>query len=128
MRIGLKLGVPNIVGLNFEYATPALNNKLAAALDFSFIPITIADVDLKFTYFELGANYYFVKEGKGPYGHFSYGRIGFDGTYTDDTYGEGTAKVGFSLLNFKLGAKFGNGFYFRPEIGYATLLGGSTEC
>ncbi len=28
-------------------------------------------------------------------------------------------------MNLKVGAKFGNGFYFRPEIGYGILAGGS---
>ena len=28
-RVGLKFGIPNIAGLNLEYVTPALDEKLA---------------------------------------------------------------------------------------------------
>ena len=65
-RIGLKFGIPNIAGLNFEYVTPALNARLAPTLDFSRFSITAGDAKASFTYFELGGNYYFTKEGKGP--------------------------------------------------------------
>ena len=51
--------------------------------------------------------------------------MAFKGTYTDPVYGDGTGKVGINLINIKVGAKWGNGFYFRPEIGYALLMGGS---
>lgn len=126
MRIGLKFGIPNIVGLNLEYVTPALGAKLAPTLDFSYFSFTINDVKLSYSYFELGTNYYFLKEGRSLYGHLSYGRIGFKGTYNDPTLGEGKGTVGINLLNIKLGAKFGNSFYFRPEIGYGVLIGNST--
>lgn len=35
IRLGLKLGFPNLVGGNFEYVTPLLRNKLAVNLDYS---------------------------------------------------------------------------------------------
>ncbi|MBN1251303.1 MAG: hypothetical protein JXR51_08005 [Bacteroidales bacterium] len=123
LRIGLKIGVPNVVGLNLEYVTPIMNGKFAPTIDFSFIPITIEDVDLKFTYFEIGTNIYFKKPGKGLYGHISYGRIGFDGTYVDAEKGEGQGQASFNLANFKIGAKLGNSFYFRTEIGYGLIFG-----
>ncbi len=123
IRIGVKLGVPNIVGLNFEYVTPLLGAKLAPTIDLSSFSIKAGDVEIKFSYFEIGSNYYFLREGKGLYGHFSYGRLGFKGTYSDPTLGEGEGKLGINTLNFKIGAKWGGLFYFRPEIGYAALIG-----
>lgn len=125
-RIGLKFGVPNIVGFNAEYVTPLLVNRLAVTGDFSYFSLSSGDVKFSFSYMELGGNYYLIKEGKGLYGHLSYGRIGFKGTYTDPQFGEGEGTLGINLLNLKLGAKLGNLFYFRPEIGYASLIGGNT--
>jgi hypothetical protein len=33
--------------------------------------------------------------------------------------GSGKVTLGVNMFNFKIGAKLGNSFYFRPEIGYA---------
>ncbi|MFC2080886.1 hypothetical protein ACFLR8_01590 [Bacteroidota bacterium] len=126
IRIGLKFGVPNIVGFNFEYVTPVLGAKLAPTLDLSYFSLTAGEAKVSFSYFELGSNYYFLKEGKSLYGHLSYGRIGFKGSYSDPFLGDGEGKVGINILNIKLGGKFGNSFYFRPELGYGVLLGGSS--
>ena len=123
IRIGLKFGIPNIIGLNGEYVTPALGERLAPTLDFSYFSVSAGEAKASFSYLELGANCYFKSGGKGPYGHLSYGRIGFSGKYTDPVLGSGKGSLGINLLNIKLGAKWGNGFYFRPELGYALLLG-----
>lgn len=123
VRIGLKFGIPNVAGLNLEYVTTALNAKLAPTLDLSYFSLESGTIG--FSYFELGCNYYFMNQGKGPYGHLSYGRSGYKGL--NDYYPAISGKVeGINLLNFRLGAKWGNTFYFRPEIGYETLIGGST--
>ncbi len=124
-RIGVKFGVPNVAGLSLEYVTPLLDNKLAAALDYSSISIKADGTEVSFSYVELGGNYYFLKEGKGLYGNLSFGRIGFKGSYEDPTFGSGEGNININLINLKLGAKFGNGFYFRPEIGYGVNAGNS---
>jgi len=58
IRIGLKFGIPNIVGLNFEYVTPALNARLAPTLDLSYFSLSSGDAKVSFSYIELGGNYY----------------------------------------------------------------------
>lgn len=126
IRIGLKFGVPNIVGLNAEYVTPALNARLAPTMDFSYFSVSAGDASVSMSYFELGGNYYFMNEGKGPYGHLSYGRIGASATVSDPDLGEGKGSFALNRVNLKIGAKWGNGFYFRPEIGYAMMLGDAT--
>lgn len=122
IRIGLKFGVPNIAGLNAEYVTP---KQFAPTLDFSYFSLSIGGADASFSYIELGSNYYFKPEGKGFYGHLSYGRLGLKASYDDATAGKGEGKIGLNLVNLKIGAKLGNAFYFRPEIGYGLLLGGA---
>ncbi len=127
VRIGLKFGIPNIAGLNFEYVTPVLGGKLAPSADFSYFGLKLGSTKLSFYYFELGANYYFIKEGRGPYANLSYGRMGAGLKYEDVlsdvdpmlSGGSAKANIGVNMFNIKLGAKLGGGFYFRPEIGYA---------
>ena len=125
VRIGLKFGIPNVAGLSLEYATPLLNNKLATAIDFSTISISAGETKVSFSYIEAGGNYYFLNDGRGLYGNIGFGRIGSKVEYEDPILGTGEGKAGINLINLKIGGKFGNGFYFRPEIGYAMLAGNS---
>lgn len=121
-RLGFTFGLPNIVGLNFEYVTPALNNKLSATLDYSSIKLKDGEIDFNYSYFELGGNYYFGQNSKGLYGHLSYGRIGFKGNYSDPMFGAGEGKVSLNMINLMLGAKLGNRFYVKPEVGFASFF------
>lgn len=131
-RLGIKLGLPNVAGIGVEYVTPLAGQKLALFGDFSTLPLTVDDISVDFTYFEGGLNYYFIKEGRSLYGSLSYGQFNSDFTYegleSDDgrkSDGIGTLSYSYSSVNIKLGAKFGGGFYFRPEIGYALTPGKS---
>jgi hypothetical protein len=140
IRIGLKFGVPNLIGLNFEYVTTALNNKLALVADLSYIPLLFEtgnshDNRLLWTnggkqyYFEFGSNYYLIKKGKSMYAHLSYGFSRINATYNPRYFLVLSKKdniINTHLINIKCGAKWGNSFYFRPEIGYAINLGKST--
>jgi hypothetical protein len=128
IRIGLKIGYPNIVGGNIEYVTPLLGNKLSASIDYSLINIdNFIDPDEgKLSYFQVGLNYYLFKEGKGLYGNLSYGILDADVTLYDiesdydfDKIGTATAELSNKSMNIKIGAKLGGLFYFRPEIGYS---------
>lgn len=133
IRIGIKLGFPNLVGGNLEYVTPILKNKIAANADYSSINGSWfssgdaeSDLDLKFSYLEGGINYYIFKPGKGIYTGINYGNLKFKGSEQDvssDTdenkTGKGFYDFSHSAINLKLGAKLGGLFYFRPEVGYS---------
>lgn len=127
VRLGLKLGFPNMVGGNVEYVTPLLNDRLAVSLDYSSIKsdwfLSEEDeTDINYSYMEGGLNYYFFKAGKGLYGGVSYNQLNFDGETTVEKEGmTGTGSVDYNhnSFNIKLGAKLGGLFYFRPEIGYS---------
>ena len=121
-RLGPIIGLPNLVGLNFEYVTTALNNKLAATIDFSTIKLNDSELDYNYSYFELGGNYYFRNKSKGLYGQVSYGRIGFTGNYNNADFGAGEGRVSLNMINLMIGAKWGNSFYLRPEIGFANFF------
>ncbi len=127
-RIGVKIGYPNIIGGNIEYVTPLLKKRLAPSLEYSTINADKAlDPDqAKLTYFQAGLNYYFFKEGRGLYGNLSYGildaklKINDIESDTDpDLKGSASTAISNNSINIKIGAKWGKGFYFRPEIGYS---------
>lgn len=132
VRLGLKIGFPNLVGGNVEYVTPLLNDKLSVSVDYSTIKSEwflsedeVGDTettDLSYTYLEGGINYYFFKAGKGLYGGVSYNQMKFEGqTDVEENGQQGTGYIDYnhSSFNIKLGAKLGGLFYFRPEIGYS---------
>ncbi|MEM9829607.1 MAG: hypothetical protein AAF944_03165 [Bacteroidota bacterium] len=138
VRIGVKFGFPNIVGLHLEYATPLLGGRIAPTVDFSIIPINVnedsdfaygnGDFEFRYSYLEVGANIYFFKPGRGLYANVSYGRTSLRYDFLDyydevEDIGGGVGKldIAFNALNLKLGAKLGNSFYFRPEIGVAIV-------
>ena len=127
IRIGLKIGFPNIVGGNVEYVTPLLNNKLAFAADYSSLKAdSYLDPDKgEVSYFQVGVNYYLFKEGKGLYLSANYGVLDAELILQDieseteyDKYGTAFASLSNKSVNIKLGAKLGGLFYFRPEVGY----------
>jgi len=136
-RIGLKYGIPNLIGGNVEYVLPVLNEKIAVSADYSRLKSSniiktlgieeTDDVDMNFSFLEGGLNYYIFKPGKGLYGGVSYSRLKFDGTIKDyfesqteeGEYGDGIVDFTNGSFNLKVGAKLGGLFYFRPEIGFA---------
>ncbi|MCM4157343.1 hypothetical protein [Gramella sp. AN32] len=137
IRIGFKLGFPNLIGGNLEYVLPLLNNKIAVSADYSrFKSSNIIkalgvedtdDVDMSVSFLEGGLNYYIFKPGDGLYAGVSYNRLKFDGTIFDffesqteeGKYGDGIVDFTNSSFNLKIGIKMGGLFYFRPEVGYA---------
>ena len=126
-RIGLKIGYPQIAGLNLEYVTPLLSKRLAADIDFSYLPVSKNTTTVTYSNLALFANYYFFKEGRGFYGGFGYSRMGFDATKnvtfaSDGTTQKGTANIGINSLNLKVGGKYGKLFYFRWELGWSLAL------
>ncbi|MEM0518598.1 hypothetical protein [Aequorivita flava] len=123
LRIGTKLGIPSLITLNAEYVTPLLDERVAASLDFISFSKTVDDVSIKYNNFEIGTNVYLNETGKGLYGSLSYLSFKSTGTFEDvdfddGSYGPGKAKIDFSTINFKVGAKLGRVFYFRVELGY----------
>ena len=127
-RIGVKIGYPNIVGGTIEYVTPLLKKRLAPTIEYSSVNVDkyLDPNKAKLTYFQAGLNYYFLKEGKGLYGNISYGILDAKLTINDiqsdsnpNLTGSANTAISNNSFNIKIGAKWGKGFYFRPEIGYS---------
>jgi len=120
-RIGIKLGLPDGIGLGLEYVTPLLDNRIAPYVDYGIIKVSDVDVN----YFEIGSNIYFNSKARGGYVSLGYGNLNsevsnLDGE-TDDgiEYTNGMAKEQITSFNLKLGGKWGRKLYFRLEGGYA---------
>lgn len=123
LRIGFKLGVPNIATINVEYLTPLWDDRVALSVDYFSLSPNIGDDEVSYSNFELGTNIYFNNTGKGIYVGISY--FAFNGDFTlkdvdfdDGSFGNGKGTVDFNTINLKLGAKIGRTFYFRIEVGY----------
>ena len=123
LRIGVKVGLPNIITANAEYVTPLLGNRVAVAVDWMSLSQTIDDTSLDYNNFEIGSNIYLNTTGKGLYAGISYFSFDSEGTFPEvefdnGTVEDGTGTVKFNTINLKLGAKLGRTFYFRIEAGY----------
>jgi hypothetical protein len=123
LRIGAKIGVPNIATINAEYLTPVLNNRVALTADYMSLSRTIDDTDISYNNFEIGTNIYLNKKGKGLYASITYFSFDAEGTFSEvefDDFSVGDAKgdIKFNTMNLKLGLKTGNTFFFRIEAGY----------
>ena len=132
-RVGLKAGMPNAVGVNAEYVTHYLNGRLAPNIEASVFPIPVSlfqDRNGTITYLQGGFNYYIFKPGDGLYSNLSYGYLKGKGTgenlraekpNANGEYLRGTGYLNESnhSINLKLGNKFGNKYYVKPEVGYA---------
>ena len=118
---GVKVGVPNIVGLSFEGVTPLLDNRLAAFADFSGFNVTNEETEIDLSYSEFGANFYFGNKGKGFYAGLGAGKLSTNLTFTQQTDGgtaTGSTGLDIKATNFKLGVKTGGTIYFRFEVGF----------
>ena len=123
LRIGIKIGVPNIITANAEYVTPLLNNRVALAVDWMSLSKTVDDTSINYNNFEIGTNIYLNSKGKGLYAGISYFSFDGEGTFTEVEFDsgdieDGTGTIAFNTLNLKLGVKLGRTFYFRIEAGY----------
>ena len=125
-RIGLKIGTPNAVGGAIEWVTPLFDDRFALFFDYSGINVSSEDdIEANFKYAEFGTNIYFKNTGKGLYAGLGYGKMDFKGTYFDAVTvggelfeGDAHGRLDVDTFNVKLGARLGNKFYFRTEIGY----------
>jgi len=123
LRVGIKAGFPNAVTPTVEYVTHLWDDRIAFTTDFMVLNLTVDDVGIKYTNFEIGGNVYFSKDGSGAYAGISYYNFDGDGTFSDvefddNTVGTGTGTISYNTFNFKVGYKTGRRFYVRTELGY----------
>ena len=129
VAVGVKLGMPNIIGVSLEFILPVMDNHFAPYADlsgFDIDPDTETNVGL--SYSEFGLNYYLNTKGKGLYFSAGLGNLTTDITFSNQNVsngegisvndGVGTIQQKISTTNLKLGVKAGKRVYFRFELGY----------
>lgn len=129
VAVGVKLGMPNIIGVSLEFILPVMDNHFAPYADlsgFDIDPDTETSVGL--SYSEFGLNYYLNTKGKGLYFSAGLGNLTTDITFSNQNVsngegisvndGVGTIQQKISTTNLKLGVKAGKRVYFRFELGY----------
>lgn len=137
LRVGLKIGVPNIIGANIEVLPKTPRNRFAITSDFSILNsyYTLQNYDLvQFIYGTIGAKYYLLKESKGLYGGFSFGNVWVNTTQKHGVIKDSANNVIHSnvslymnsytfLIHPNLGYRFAwKKFSLMPEIGYSINL------
>ena len=129
VAVGVKLGMPNIIGGSLEFILPVMDNHFAPYADlsgFDIDPDTETSVGL--SYSEFGLNYYLNSKGKGLYFSAGLGNLTTDITFSNQNVsngegisvndGVGTIQQKISTTNLKIGVKAGKRVYFRFELGF----------
>src|SRR6056300_1364638 len=120
-NLGVKLGIPNLIGGSAEIVLPVFGNRIAPFFDYSGFKLDTNDLETDFTYLEYGATIYFNQKGNGFFIGLGKAQFNTDLTFYDLNFSEGqqatTADVStafnFNTTNLKLGIKTGGTIYFR---------------
>ena len=78
INLGIKLGIPNLIGGSAEIVLPVLGNRIAPYFDYSGFSIDTDEISTSFSYLEYGSNLYFNQNGNGFFilpGNWQTGKI-----------------------------------------------------
>lgn len=125
-NLGVKLGIPNLIGGSAEIVLPVFGNRIAPFIYYSGFNLDTDELETEFAYLEYGANIYFNQKGNGFF--IGLGRAQFDTDLTfydldfsdgqQSTSGDASTAFNFNTANLKLGIKTGGTIYFHFEVGY----------
>ena len=125
INLGVKLGIPNLIGGSAEIVLPILGNRIAPYFDYSGFSIDTDDIGTSFSYLEYGANLYFNQKGNGFFLSLGQGKFNTELAFNALDFGNLlllsepiTTDFNFNTTNIKLGIKSGGTFYFRFELGF----------
>ena len=124
LSIGIKLGIPNLIGGSAEVILPFLDNHFAPFFDYSGFKLESRDDETQFSYMEYGINYFFEKKSKGFF--MGVGRARFDSEIIfkdlpfnnekEAIQASASTPLTLDVTNIKLGIKTGGTVYFKFEI------------
>jgi len=123
ISLGLKIGIPNIIGGTIEGVLPILGNRIAPYFNLSSFNLDVENVTAGLSYTEFGSKVYFGNKGKGFFIGVGSSKFASTLDFKDLSldFGEtGTGSVGLDINTFiiKIGAKTGGRVYFNFELGY----------
>ena len=125
INLGVKLGIPNLIGGSAEIILPILGNRIGPYFDYSGFSIDTDEIGTSFSYLEYGANLYFNQKGNGFFLSLGQGKFNTELAFNALDFGNLlvlpepiTTDFNFNTTNIKLGIKSGGTFYFRFELGF----------
>ena len=124
---GIKMGIPNILGLTTEAILPIFKNRMSPYFDYSSFKLNPDTTSIDLNYTDYGINIYVNSKGNGLYASLGSGTLSslifFEKIeLTDDNgnKGIGTARLkeNINSYNIKFGIKSNSKIFFRLEVGY----------
>ena len=124
---GIKMGIPNILGLTTEAILPIFKNRVSPYFDYSSFKLNPDKTSIDLNYTDFGANIYVNSKGNGLYASLGSGNLSslilfqeIELTDENGNKGIGSAqlKENINTFNVKLGIKSNSKIFFRLEVGY----------
>ena len=124
---GIKMGIPNILGLATEAVLPIFKNRVSPYFDYSSFKLNPDKTSVDLNYTDFGVNIYINSKANGLYASLGSGNLGslilveeIELTDENGNKGIGSAqlKENINTFNIKLGIKSNSKIFFRLEIGY----------
>ena len=124
---GIKMGLPNILGLTTEAVLPIFKNRVSPYFDYSSFKLNPDKTSIDLNYTDFGVNIYVNSKGNGLYASLGSGNLSslilfqeIELTDENGNKGIGNAqlKENINTFNVKLGIKSNSKIFFRLEVGY----------
>ena len=124
---GIKMGIPNILGLATEAVLPIFKNRVSPYFDYSSFKLNPDKTSVDLNYTDFGVNIYINSKANGFYASLGSGNLGslilfeeIELTDENGNKGIGSAqlKENINTFNIKLGIKSNSKIFFRLEVGY----------
>lgn len=124
---GIKMGIPNVIGLSTEAILPIFKNKVSPYFDYSSFKLNPDKTSIDLNYTDYGINIYINSKGNGLYASLGSGNLSslilfeeIELTDENGNKGLGNAQIkeNINTFNVKLGIKSNSKIFFRLEVGY----------
>lgn len=124
---GIKMGIPNVIGLTTEAILPIFKNRVSPYFDYSSFKLNPDKTSIDLNYTDYGINIYINSKGNGLYASLGSGNLSslilfeeIELTDENGNKGLGNAQIkeNINTFNVKLGIKSNSKIFFRLEVGY----------
>ena len=124
---GIKMGIPNILGLTTEAILPIFKNRVSPYFDYSSFKLNPDKTSIDLNYTDYGVNIYINTKGNGLYASIGSGSLSsliffeeIELTDENGNKGIGSAQIekNINTFNIKFGIKSNSKVFFRLEVGY----------
>ena len=122
---GIKMGIPNILGLTTEAILPIFKNRVSPYFDYSSFKLNPDKTSIDLNYTDYGVNIYINSKGNGLYASLGSGSLSsliffeeIELTDENGNKGIGSAQIkkNINTFNIKFGIKSNSKVFFRLEV------------